>query len=89
MKAIRVKYLGPTSRKPSRYIATDDDGNRLMSSKHTLSPGVLEHGGSSCYEAMAVQFCKNLGWTGLLHQGGLGAGTVVFVFEDKKPIQVD
>ena len=73
MKAITVKYVGPTNFRGSRLIASDGDHNKItISYPHKLS-------GSACYAKAAVALCKKMGWTGTLISGGT-KDAEVFVF---------
>jgi hypothetical protein len=69
-------------------VASDNDGNRLVLSKSHLAQSVIAQGGNCCFGAMAIEFCRSLGWHGRLHSGSLGKGVYVFVFENMDPITV-
>ena len=70
MKAITTKFHEPTNTKPSRYSATDCDGNRVIVSA-VYSP--LNH------DLAAIALCRKMGWTGKLVSGGTKTGNV-YVF---------
>jgi hypothetical protein len=73
MKAIITKFHGPTYTKGSRISATDDDGNRVMtSSNHALSS-------DDRHDAAALALCRKMGWKGRLVRGWL-KNRVVYVF---------
>ena len=74
MKAITVKYFGPTVTKGSRLKASDSDGNSVAL-PYRYEPDVN-------YAAIAL--CKKMKWTGTLHRGQQKPGVDVFVFEDSE-----
>lgn len=75
MKAIIVKYRGPTNTRGSRYIASDGDRNRV-----TVPIDYALNADENARRA-AVALCDKMGWTAAdeLIDGGLGNATV-FVF---------
>lgn len=75
MKAIQVKYLGPTNVRGSRLKASDGDGNSVtISYDDSLSR-------DEAYRSAAVALCAKMHWAGAdtLIGGGFG-DTEVFVF---------
>ncbi len=77
MKAILVKYKGPSNTKGSRLIASDGDRNRItVGYPHELS-------GSAVYEYAATLLCKKMNWQGELIGGQLG-NDHVFIFKGEK-----
>lgn len=56
MKSIRVKFLGPTDTKGSRYVASDGDGNKI-----TVPYNYDLDSGANC-EAAAQALCDKMGW---------------------------
>lgn len=74
MKAIRVKYLGPTNTKGSRLRASAEGGcSKTIPYPHELS-------GEACYAAAAVALCEKMNWGGSLIGGCLTGGDYVFCF---------
>jgi hypothetical protein len=65
MKAIRVKYLGPTNHRPSRMKASDSDGNTV-----TISYSYSDSDGGSYRAAKAL--CEKMNWTGEIAGGSYG-----------------
>jgi hypothetical protein len=85
MKAITVKYHGPSNIRGSRIIASDLDGNRV-----TLSYDCALSAEDN--QRLAAQaLCQKMGWDGTLAHGSIkGAEVFVFVegrstFEIKEP----
>lgn len=76
MKAITTKFLGPTSTKPARIVASDMDGNRV-----TVSYDSTNGSGMDAFESAASDLCAKMGWqkNGEL-MGGRIEGGYVFVF---------
>ena len=78
MKAIRVKYHGPTNFRGSRLTATADGGHRVtVPYDYALS-------GDALYLTAAVALCHKLKWKGELIAGGLPDGSVCFVFANSE-----
>ncbi len=76
MKAIIVKYLGPTNSLGSRLKASDMDGNSVVVPRdHSLGHDELR------IDA-AKKLCKKMGWKGTLAHGFL-KNDYVFVFVDE------
>ena len=76
MKAIVVKYFGPTNCRGSRYIATAEGGHRVsLSANDALSA-------QGNKDAAAIALCRKLGWVrhGLV-SGGLPNGDEVYCFD--------
>lgn len=71
MKAIVVKYIGPSSTKPSRLKATAEGGHSLTTS--------FDHSDSDPYKALALQLAIKLDWRGTYHGGTLPTGERVYV----------
>jgi hypothetical protein len=69
MKAIRVRFRGPTNTRPASLWASDSDGNRVRVSCDT-------HNAHDAARAL----CAKLDWQGRLVGGGLGGSEQVFVF---------
>lgn len=79
-KCIRVKYVGPTNTKGSRYIADDGDGNRvIVGIDHSMS---CEENAERAAQALV----KKLGWHGRYVEGHLG-NDHVYVSAETTPIQ--
>ena len=75
MKAIEVKYIGPSGVRGSRIKAYDSDGNQV-----TLSyDDGLNHDANA--RAAAEALCKKMNWSGRLVMGSTNRGEV-FVFDD-------
>lgn len=65
MKAIRTKYIGPSSVKGSRISASDGDGNRIIIGyKSELSS-------DENHAQAALALCAKLGWHGTLIEGSM------------------
>lgn len=77
MKAITARYVGPTSTKPSRVMASTDDGHRAIVPYNAQTPED-HHGGPYIRAVRAL--CTPMKWTGHVIQGGLKAGVEVFIF---------
>jgi hypothetical protein len=84
MKAIKVRYVGPTNYKPSRLIVSDSDKARKIYSYS----GCEDDGQSSTprkepERIAAERFVADRGWLsgGRLIGGRLGNGVTVFCFE--------
>lgn len=76
MKAIVVKYHGPTNTKGSRYSAQAEGVPRIyMSKDYSLNS-------DECMHEAAKKLCAKMGWKGTLIEGTLPNGDSVFVFED-------
>ncbi len=76
MKAIIVRYIGPTNVKGSRIIAGDDDGNKVtIPYYHHVSR-------DEAYQLAAKALCEKMGWHGTLVQGSL-KNAEVFVWLDE------
>lgn len=74
MKAITVRYKGPTDTKGSRLVASDGDGNRVtVGYPHKLS-------GDAVYRLAADALCAKMGWKGEIVGGTTKPGEMVFVF---------
>lgn len=78
MKAIIVKYLGPTDTKGSRWKASCDGGSCTVPYDHALN----------CDEnatAAAVALCQRMKWHGstIIGPGRGPNGDYVFVFADE------
>ncbi len=58
MKAILTKHLGSTTYKPSRVVATDEDGNRA-----TVS-WLSELDANGNHRAAARALCQRMNWHG-------------------------
>lgn len=70
MKAILVKYHGPTDTKGSRYSASDSDGNQV----YVEVDDALSMADSQ--ERAVHALCEKMAWTGTLIAGSLGKDTV-------------
>ena len=79
MKAIYVKYLGPTNTKPSRWKAYDGDGNSVTISHSYESAG--ENGNGIC---AVVALLRKMEWRGVWVVGG-GGTVAVCVQRTKGP----
>ena len=79
MKAIEVKYKGPTDKRGSRIIASDCDGNKLVVSTNDERINRLNFD-KQC-EIVANMFKDKMAWSGNLAGGWLKKG-YVFVFVD-------
>lgn len=93
MKAIRVKFYGPTGRGPSKWIAKDSDGHQAkvtQGERDAANAGasMKGQGNVSGEELAAHRLCEKMGWSGRLHGGGLGACEYVYVFENVDPLVV-
>lgn len=72
MKAIRVKYFGPSNCKGSRLIASDGDGNR----KEIGYPYGFSAGSVELYWNGAKALIEKMGWHGNWIGGYDGEGWV-------------
>jgi hypothetical protein len=70
MKAIMVKYFGPTNTRPSRMKATDCDGNSATVSYHH---GLVPEDNA---KAAARALVEKMGWGGEWVGGSVGRTTV-------------
>lgn len=70
MKAIKVRYHAATNHLGARYIASDQDGNRLVQSA----------GQDHDYHTAAEGLRDKMGWSGELVGGSLAPDIFVFVF---------
>ena len=79
MKAITVKYLGPTNTQGSRIKAYDLDGHSI-----TISYDYSLSGHNKVYVKAAYALCDKMGWktTGLI--GGGTKDGMVFVFAESE-----
>jgi len=75
MKSIVVKYLAPTNTKGARFVASDEDGNRVCITPGTDRP----------FEEAALALCRKMNWLGHLVQGSI-KGAEVFVWLRDEPI---
>jgi len=74
MKAIRVRYKGPTNYRGSRLIADDYDGHKVtISFDYALS-------GEELYKKAAQALLDKMDWKGDIIGGGTDTG-YVFVFK--------
>lgn len=95
MKAIRVKFYGPTNRGPAKWIARDGDGNqaKVTQGERDVAQAAIETwaglpGQISGEELAAYKLCRKMGWTGKLHGDALGPCEYVYVFENVDPLEV-
>jgi hypothetical protein len=72
MKAIRTKYIGPSTARGSRYAATDCDGNRAVVHADNRLNSDQNHSNA------AKALCVKMKWTGTYVGGWLG-DTMVWV----------
>ena len=82
MKAITVKYTGPTNCRAARWIATDNDGNVKVRPDHQM-------GAHEDADATAVELCQKMNWKGLLVRGRLGNDYVYVWLSDTAASQID
>lgn len=73
MKAITVRYIGPTNTRGARMKADDGDGNSVT------IPYDYELSREERYRSAARALCEKMNWHGRLCGGGTKAGEV-FVF---------
>ena len=73
MKAITTKYKGPTDKRGSRIIASDNAGNKIT------IPFPYELSGEAVHRAAADALCAKMGWTGTLASGSIKGGYVFVV----------
>src|SRR5262245_54119953 len=76
MKAITVRFHGPSARRGARLSARDMDGNRITVPYPDEGPL-----GEPRYRVAAEALCRKMGWSGPLVGGAIAAG-YVFVFLD-------
>ena len=85
MKAITVKVLPQTERKPRRIKAFDmDDNNVVMSWTQAEEKALKRHGEAShdsVHRSVALALCEKMGWRGKMACGGI-KGALVFVFTE-------
>jgi hypothetical protein len=74
MKAITIKYVGPTNTKGSRWIATAEGGHKV-----TVSYDYALNSEQNAMEA-AKALCKKLDWKGTLAVGQDAKGNYQAVF---------
>jgi hypothetical protein len=81
MKAITVKFYGPTNTRPARIVATAEGGHKFSIGAH--SPEIEHKNSDSIYDHAAVELCKRLNWMQFpLVRGGLNAaGDRVYVMD--------
>ncbi len=78
MKAIQVKYVGPTDTRGARLkVCADGVRSIVLPYSHELS-----HEQMRADAARAM--CAKYGWRGTLHGGAMADGSSVFVFEDAR-----
>jgi hypothetical protein len=66
MKAIRTRFLSSTNTKPSRYLASDSDGNQIvLSTDHALTS-------DGNHRRAAQALLVKMGWPNQLVGGGYG-----------------
>jgi len=75
MKAIEVKYLGPTNFKGSRYKAWTDGGSVTLSTDYALNS-------EENHKEAAKALCKKMNWHGILAQGSTPKIDVFVFVED-------
>lgn len=78
MKAIVTHWIGPTERRGSRIVATDEDGNRVC----VPYRGDLRVVDAHAEAARAL--CAKMQWKGRLVAGGIKGG-FAFVWTDSAP----
>lgn len=83
MKAITVKFLGPTDTKGSRLKAIDSDHNTV-----TIPYPHAEHS-EGRYAQAAIALCKKMGWDGTLIEGWAEDGKAVYVFSSGLHIDIE
>jgi hypothetical protein len=74
MKAITVRYHGPTNYRGSRLIASDLDNNKVTVGYRSE----LNHDDN--FREAAKALCSKMKWQGKLAHGGLDSGADVFVW---------
>jgi hypothetical protein len=79
MKAITVKYVGPSNVKGARLIATDGDTRMIFP---------YDHSSSNPYRDAAIAFCKRMKWTGAYAQGSTKNTDVFVPLDDDKTFEV-
>jgi len=80
MKAITVRYLGPTNTRGARLKASDRDGSSItVSYDHGLNRDEL-------YDSAALALCAKMGWTGNLARGWLKRDAVYVFIHDQDTI---
>lgn len=70
MKAIETKYIGPRDFKGSRFVATDNDGNRVIVA-YDYSLNSEDNHKRAC-----LALCRKMGWSGDLVSGDTKTGMV-------------
>lgn len=70
MKAITTKYHGPGNVRGSRFIASDEDGNRVIVSYDYALNSEQNHARA------AEALCRKMGWVGTMMGGGIKGGMV-------------
>ena len=76
MKAIVVRYLGPTNTRGSRYKASAEGVKSLT------IPTSYRHNDFDNERVAAEALCLKYGWKGELTAGTLPGGDTVFVFSE-------
>lgn len=81
MKAIETRVLPATLTKPTRLLAEDSDGNRVVITTDAST--------YSQHLSVAQQLCDKMGWKGAdsLHGGATKAGYAFVFLDDGAPIQ--
>jgi len=76
MKAILTRFYGATNTRPSRYFATDGDGNWAnMTVDYALSS-------EAHHDAVALKLCRKMDWAGTLVRGTTANG-YAYVWESE------
>lgn len=80
MKAITVRYLGPTNTRGARLKASDRDGSSItVSYDYGLSR-------DERHDSAALALCEKMGWTGKLSRGWLKSEAVYVFISDQDTI---
>lgn len=81
MKAITTRYVGATTYKPARIIASDQDGNRYV------LPADGDFPYNTAHHAAAVALCHRMNWPGAesLVCGSVKHGMVWVFTHDREP----
>lgn len=74
VKAILVRFVQSTDRKPARVVASEPDGKRVT----------ITYAGPESYREAARRLIEKMDWQGEWHEGGLKGNTRVFVCVDER-----
>lgn len=83
MQAIRARYLGPTSHRPARIVASTTSGLKLTMSRwkaEDITGELKTHDMEPLFRVVAQALADRMQWTGKLAGGQTGPDEYVYVF---------